>query len=173
MIELEKTYLAKNLPEGLENCQSKEIIDIYLPKSAVHPVLRIRKNGDKYEMTKKQPLDQQDRSCQKEQTINLTKAEFDELAKIDGKRVHKIRYYYEVSGNIAEIGVFQKDLKGLVVIDFEFKTESEKDSFKPPDFCLADVTQEDFIAGGMICGKTYKNLESKLKKLNYKKLFLS
>ena len=42
-IELERTFLLKNIPAGLEKCKSIEIIDIYIPKSARHPVLRIRK----------------------------------------------------------------------------------------------------------------------------------
>ena len=44
--ELEKTYLAKELP-NLEGAKSKEMLDIYFPKDAEHPKLRIRKNGDK------------------------------------------------------------------------------------------------------------------------------
>ncbi|MFP4111616.1 MAG: hypothetical protein ACLFUO_01315 [Candidatus Woesearchaeota archaeon] len=66
--------------------------------------------------------------------------------------------------------MFLDDLKGLVWVDFEFETEEEKDNFKMPDFCLADVSQEEFIAGGMICGNKYENIESNLKKWGYKKL---
>jgi len=53
MDEIEKTYLVKYLPEGLVTCKHKEIYDIYLPKDSSHPALRIRKNGDQYEITKK------------------------------------------------------------------------------------------------------------------------
>ena len=41
-----------------------------------------------------------------------------------------------------------------------------------PEFCLVDITTEDFIAGGMICGKCYYNVEENLKKFDYKKLCL-
>src|SRR3989338_5295798 len=150
MIELEKTYLAKYLPD-LKKCKSKEIIDIYLPKSAKHPVLRIRKNGDKFEMTKKQPIGE-DKTIQEEQTIILTKEEFQELSSLEGKRIHKIRFYFPYNGRTAEIDVFQGDLKGLVLVDFEFESEQEKQAFEKPDFCLVEVTQEEFIAGGMLCG---------------------
>ncbi len=68
--------------------------------------------------------------------------------------------------------MFQGDLKGLVVVDFEFDSIEEKDSFEMPDFCLVDVTQEDFIAGEMICGKFYEDIESELNRFDYKKLFL-
>jgi len=47
-----------------------------------------------------------------------------------------------------------------------------KDNFQMPDFCLVDVTPEVFIAGGVICGKTYADIEDSLKKFGYSKLFL-
>ena len=172
MIELEKTYLAKELPEGLENCEFKEIIDIYIPKSSEHPKLRIRKNGNKFEATKKKPVRDKNASCLEEQTIILTEDEFNTFKKLDGKKVRKLRYYYNYNGRTAEIGIFQDSLEGLVAIDFEFATVEEKDNFEMPDFCLADVTQEVFLAGGIICGKSYKDIENDLKKFNYKKLFL-
>ncbi len=172
MIELERTYLAKRLPPGLKNCKSMEIIDIYVPKSSVHPTLRIRKHGSKYFITKKEPVEGKDASHQMEQTIILTKAEFDEFTKLEGKKVHKIRYYYEYNGRTAEFDVFQGSLKGLVLVDFEFETIEERDSFKMPEFCLADVTKKVFVAGGMLCGKSYEDIETGLKRFNYKKIFL-
>ncbi len=170
MIELEKTYLAKNLPEDLEEHDSKEVVDIYIPKESDHPSLRIRKNGDKYEITKKEPIKEGDASIQKEQTVNLKEEEFKALEKLDGKKLRKIRYSYKTENYEAEIDVFQDDLKGLVVVDVEFEVEDEKDNFEMPEFCLAEVTQEKFIAGGMLCGKSYEDIEEDLKKFNYKKI---
>ena len=170
MIELEKTYLAKSLPDNLKECKSKEIIDVYIPKSSVHPTLRLRKNGDKFELTKKEPVDG-DVSRQEEQTIVLTEEEFNDLDKhLDGKRVSKIRYFYDYEGRTAEIDVFQEDLTGLVVVDFEFTDPKDKDDFEMPDFCLADITPEEFIAGGMICGKTYEDIKEDLERFGYQKL---
>src|ERR1035437_3599350 len=101
-IELERTYLARNLPEGLEKSPSKEIKDIYIPKEIEHSVLRIRQKGDKYEITKKQPVQGTDSSEQYEHTIQLTKEEFSTLEQVSGKKVHKIRYYYNHQGIQAE-----------------------------------------------------------------------
>ncbi len=171
MIELERTFLAKNLLLGLEKCHYKEIIDIYLPTNVPHPKLRIRKNGDKHEITKKIPADGGDLSRMHEETTTITKEEFDELnSSLTGKRTHKLRYYYPYKDLIAEVDVFQDALKGLVVIDFEFKSEEEKNSFQMPDFCLAEVTSEEFIAGGMLCGKKYEEIEEELNKWNYTKI---
>ena len=166
MIEFEKTYLAKSIPEGLERAKREEIIDIYIPKSKEHPVIRIRKKGNKYEITKKVPINE-DRSVQKEQTIILTEEEFKEFSKLEGKVVRKIRFYYNYNGRTAEIDVFKGGLQGLILVDFEFKSEEEKKGFAMPEFCLADVTQENFVAGGMLCGKTYADIEKELSRFGY------
>lgn len=171
MIELEKTYLAKTLPDNLTDYKFKEITDIYIPKTSRHPTLRLRKNGEQYELTKKTPIDK-DPSRQQEDTINLTEEEFNTLKNIDGKKLRKKRYYYLHNGRTAEIDIFQDELEGLVVIDFEFTLVEEKDSFNMPYFCLADITKEEFIAGGMVCGKRYEEIEDKLIKFGYKKLSL-
>ncbi|MBS3053827.1 MAG: hypothetical protein J4469_04985 [Candidatus Aenigmarchaeota archaeon] len=167
MKEVERTFLARHLPD-LGNCKSKEIIDIYIPKSDVHPKMRIRKNGDKFIITKKVPLKDNDTSVFEEQNIFLTEEEFAALAALDGKRVRKIRYEYFHKGKKAEIDVFQGSLSGLVLVDFEFDSEEEKNAFEMPDFCLAEVTQEEFIAGGMLCGKSFEDIKDKLEKFGYR-----
>lgn len=171
MIELEKTYLAKFIPVKLEKCKHKEIIDIYMPQDHGHSSLRIRKKGDEYELTKKNQIDANDSSKLKEQTVQLTKQEFDFLSQLKGRMVHKIRYYFNYKARVCEIDVFQGALKGLIVIEIEFENEEEKESFEMPDFCLADITQENFIAGGLICGKTYEDVEEYLNRYGYRKIF--
>lgn len=168
-IELERTFLLKKLPVDLGILRSMEVFDIYFPEKAVHPILRLRKKGDKYEITKKHPMEDADSSRQSEETIPLTEEEFRDFARLQGKRVRKIRHYFQVGPNMAEIDVFQDDLEGLILIDFEFKTVEAKNDFVMPDFCLADVTQELFTAGGILAGKKYEDIEEKLAKYNYKK----
>jgi CYTH domain-containing protein len=168
MIEREKTFLAKYLPDGLGTCRQLELLDVYLPISSKHPKLRIRKRGDKLEITKKTLLNPDDASTQVEQTIALSVDEFDELSKINGKRIRKIRYYYDYNGRCVEFDVFQDDLKGLVLVDVEFETSEEQHKFTIPNFCLTEVTQEDFLAGGMLCGKKYTDIINDLNRLNYR-----
>jgi len=172
MIEREKTYLVKFLPESLEKCEKKEFLDIYFPKDDPHPMIRIRKKGDQFEMTKKEVIDPNDYSVLKEHNIPLNEEQFNSLKDIESKKVHKIRYYYPFNGRTAEIDVFQGELKGLVLVDFEFDSKGEFDVFEMPDFCLTDVSQEEFIAGGMLCGKSYTDIEERLLKYKYKKLFI-
>ena len=169
-LELEKTYLARYLPEGLWGCEHLELTDLYIPEKAEHPKLRIRQKGDRFEITKKTPLVEGDSSQQTEQTIPLLETEFRALEKIPGKKVRKVRYLYDFAGYKAEIDVFKDELAGLVLVDFEFSTVEKMKEFKMPEFCLVDVTQEEFLAGGMLCGKKYADIENKLKEFGYKKI---
>ncbi len=173
-IEQEKTYLLKSIPKNLKDYQNKEYFDIYIPQKADHPRLRIRKRGNKYEITKKQPVNEKDASRQYEFTISLTQEEFEELeTNLKGKRARKIRYFYEYEGILAEIDVFQDQLEGLIIADFEFNNEVKMAEFTPPAFCLAEITQESLLAGGMLVGKHYIDIEQILDKYEYKPLFLT
>jgi len=170
MEEFEITYLPRKLPDGVFSAPKKDMVDIYVPASAEHPHLRIRKCGDEYEITNKQPIADGDASHQMEQTIVLTKEEFTALEKADGKRVAKTRYYYTEEGVHYEIDVFKEDLNGLVLVDVEFQSREEKDVFKAPDWILADITQEQFIAGGMLAGKEYADIAEQLESFGYQKV---
>lgn len=171
-VELEYTYLAKEIPKDLASSPSKLIVDVYYPADIAHPYLRIRQKGDTYELTKKEPANGSDSSYQLEHTVVLDRGEFEALTKAPGRRVAKRRYFYEYKGRTAEIDVFEGDLKGLVEVDFEFATREEQLAFTMPDFCLADVTQEAFTAGGMLAGKSYKDIEKNLAEFQYKPLYI-
>lgn len=171
-VELELTYLVKKLPTELIKSPSKVIVDFYYPASgaAEHPSLRIRQNGDRYEITKKLSVDGEDFSHQQEHTIKLSQQEYDELTKNQGRRVAKRRYFYSYNGRTAEIDVFLDDLQGLALVDFEFADRKEQLAFIMPDFCLADVTQETAIAGGMLAGKAFADLQQTLEQYGYSKI---
>ncbi len=168
-IEYELTYLAAELPAGLENASSKQMMDVYFPENpSVHPRLRLRKSGETYSLTKKTPLQEGDASTHKEQTIQLDQAEFGALVAGSGRRIAKTRYLLEIDGQPAEVDVFQGDLEGLVLIDFEFNNASKMAEFKVPSCCLVDVTQEDFIAGGLLAGKSLSDIQDDLDRIGYK-----
>lgn len=169
-LELELTFLAKELPESIKTIKPIRIVDIYIPDTPEHSHLRLRQKGEKYEITKKMPVVEGNASEQIEQTILLTKEEFMALSSCSKKRVAKDRYNIMIEGKMAEIDVFVDELKGLVLMDFEFNTVEEKSAFKMPGVALADVTQEDFIAGGLLAGKTYNDIALELKRFNYEQI---
>lgn len=169
-IEYEKTYLPKRLPEGLDMSSSVLIRDIYIPEEARHSVLRLRAKDTAYVITKKTILHGSDSSTMNEETIPLSADEYTSLARCSTKGFVKRRYFVEINGYSAEVDVFEEKLAGLVLIDFEFNSEAEKEAFVVPDVCFADVTQEEGLAGGILAGKSYEDIEPMLKKYEYIKL---
>ena len=167
MDEFELTYLPKRIPEGIKGAPSKKMLDIYLPAKAEHPSLRIRKQGDLLEIMKKELVDENDASHKKETAIILTEAEYADLEKLPGKRIEKTRYYFSESGITYEIDIFEGPLAGLVLVDIEFPSAVNKSQFTAPEWLLADVTQEEFVAGGMLCGKSYEDIQNDLLRFGY------
>ncbi len=172
MIELERTFLVKALPPGWRRLPHEQIIDRYFPYNCAHPGIRLRQKGAQATLTKKRPLCSNDSSRQEEQTIILSPAEFRAFQKIPAKIVSKTRYYQHWHRAKIEFDVFRGPLKGLVLADIEFTSTRQLRSFQPPDFLLADVTQEEMIAGGKLAGKRYSNLRTFLKRYKYHPLGL-
>lgn len=167
-IELEHTYLAARLPEEITGATPKRLVDVYIPEiSGTHPHLRVRQKGDNYEITKKSPVTEGDSSVMLEQTIPLDSTEFKYLSGASDIRIVKDRYNVTIGGYPAEVDVFLEGLSGLVLIDFEFANLEDKQAFVAPEVCLADVTQEGFIAGGLLAGKVYADIETELARYNY------
>ena len=163
-IEREYTFLVNELPRDLGDFPSIIIEDNFIPKESGHPILRIRRKGERYEITKKHPVDvaedgrSGDSSRQVEHTTPLSKAEYEVLNKCDGKRFKKRRVFYEAGGIKSDIDVYLDKLAGLVTADFEFENDEEMAKFEWPSFVGADVSQEKLIAGGMLAGKSYADI---------------
>lgn len=171
-LEIELTYLAKRIPPGLLIAKSQQLVDIYIPEETNFPSLRLRKANERYEVTKKVIVNEGDFSTHNEYTIPLQREEYETLSRVSNKRVIKKRFKLKVGDHEAEIDIFEGQLKGLVLIDFEFKTSKDKSAFKPPQFCLADVTQEPFVLGNYLAGKSFADIEQVLEKFKYRPLFL-
>jgi CYTH domain-containing protein len=171
VLEIELTFLARRLPTEVKGQTGAVLTDVYVPKDiAVHPHIRLRQKDDAYEITKKVPVTDGDASVQQEMTIPLTKEEFLSLSASSTRRVSKLRYNISIDGYAAEVDVFQDELAGLILMDFEFDGEASKAGFVMPEVCLADVTQEEFIAGGMLAGKKYDDIAPQLEAWGYQKI---
>ncbi|GHG58985.1 hypothetical protein GCM10012320_32820 [Sinomonas cellulolyticus] len=167
-LELEYTFLAARIPEEARAAPPVRIVDVYIPeKGPAHPRLRARQAGQRFELTKKTRLAQDDASALREETIELDEGEFAALTASNARRVVKDRHTVTLEGFPAEVDVFAERLAGLVLIDFEFPHEAARASFRPPAVCLADVTQEDFLAGGVLAGKSFADIAPGLERLGY------
>ncbi len=170
-IELELTFLASRIPSEVQGVTPHHLLDIYIPEDlTAHSRLRIRQDNNHYEITKKLPIIANDASVQVEHTIHLDNNEFLALSRVSNKIIEKDRYKVVIDGHVAEVDVFMGALRGLVLIDFEFENSASKLAFSPPGVCLAEVTHEDFIAGGNLAGRTYTEIKDELAKFSYRPL---
>lgn len=138
-IEIERKFLIKDLPEGLEQYEHKAIEQGYLSKE---PVVRVRKSGDSYYMTYKGKglLERE------EYNLPLTKESYEHLvAKADGNIIKKTRYKIPYKTESGEALVIELDIfdfpKDLVMAEVEFKTRQQAENFKAPEWFANEVTQ--------------------------------
>ena len=169
-IEIEKTYLAKFIPNDINEFKFSSITDSYFKIMDDLNRIRIREKDEKIELTKKSLTPELNHGINKEETIILTKKELKNFYKVETEKIIKKRYYYYNENILYEIDIFEGDLDGLVMIDVEFKSREEFENFKMPKFCLCDVTNDEEIAGNKLIGKTYRKLEEFLSSKKYKKL---
>jgi CYTH domain-containing protein len=159
VIEIEKTFLVKKLPNNLDSFPSETILQGYI--SSPPSPLRIRRQAKKFELTKKLLLKPGDFSSYEEINIPLTETEFNLFWPLVKRSLEKIRYYLPLKNNLtAEVNLYQKKLSGLVMVEVEFSSRKEMNNFIPPSWFGRDVTQEAFSANLFLAGKTYKQIKT-------------
>lgn len=134
-MEIERKYLILHLPDHLDSYPCRIIEQGYLNTS---PVIRIRRDNDRYELTyKSEGLMERE-----EYNLRLTKEAYEHLlSKIDGRLIRKKRYMIPLpDGLTAELDVFEGDLSPLILAEVEFSSTEEAVSFLPPDWFGEDVT---------------------------------
>lgn len=172
-VEIELTFLAASLPRQLCSATSVRVEDLYVPSDpTVYPRVRLRRAGPRFEITKKLEVTPGDASSHVESTIHLSAAEHEALVGSNTRTVSKDRYFVDLDGRPAAIDIFHGRLSGLVLVDFEFASSAELESFRAPAECLADVTQEQFIAGGYLAGRAYGDIAVDLARFGYTPLIL-
>lgn len=137
-IEIERKYLLKYLPENYDKYPSHLIEQTYISLS--NPEHRIRKKDDIYYETFKGEGDISRSEDEKEIDIN----KYNELLnKKISRTIYKKRYMIPLNNNlIAELNIYEKDLKGLFLIEVEFSNIEEANRFIEPDWFLSEVTND-------------------------------
>lgn len=133
-MEIERKFLVRELPAHLEEYPKRHIEQGYL---CVAPVVRIRKDNEKYELTYKSG----GMMVRQEYNLPLDKESYEHLkTKVDGRLIAKTRYMIPHEPYTIELDVFENDLAPLVLAEVEFQTEEEANTFAPPEWFGEDVT---------------------------------
>ena len=150
-MEIERKFLIKSLPRDiLSDCEFAEIEQSYLDfgedGEPERRIRRLTKNGSsEYFYTEKGNGD----LCREEEEYEISEYSYQKL-KDDtiSSVVEKTRYYLSIaSGLTAEIDVYGGSLEGLQVVEIEFSSLEESESFTPPEWFGEEIT----------CDKKYKN----------------
>lgn len=134
-MEIERKFLVKTLPKDLENYEKQHIAQGYL---SVNPVVRIRRSNEDYYLTYKG----KGLMAREEYDLPLTAESFEHmLPKIDGILIDKIRYLIPLDEkHTAELDIFQGHLAPLRLVEVEFETMEDAESFVAPEWFGDDVT---------------------------------
>ena len=134
-MEIERKFLVKELPKNLEEYKQQRISQGYI---CTNPVVRIRRSNDDYYITYKG----KGHMVREEYNLPLTQEAFEHmLPKIDGILIDKIRYLIPLDEKLtAELDVFLGKLEPLRLVEVEFDTVEEAESFVAPEWFGDDVT---------------------------------
>lgn len=133
-MEIERKFLLKQLPENLSTYPYRQLEQGYL---STNPVVRIRKDDDRYELTYKG----KGAMVREEYNLPLTQSSYEHLKeKIDGRLIAKKRYLIPFGDYTIELDIFEGDLAPLTLAEVEFSSEEEANAFTPPDWFAEDVT---------------------------------
>lgn len=134
-MEIERKYLIHTLPDHLEQYPKRELEQGYL---CTAPVVRIRKDNERYELTYKS----KGLMVREEHNLPLTEEAYTHLkTKIDGRLISKTRYLIPLGEALTvELDVFHDDLAPLLLAEVEFPDEESANRFTPPDWFGEDVT---------------------------------
>ncbi len=140
-MEIERKYLVRELPAGLDSYPHVEIEQGYLCTS---PTLRIRRMGDAYILTvKEKQRNVSSAIVNREEEFALTADKYALLkSKCDGIMVCKTRYRIPVGEYTAELDVFHGAHNGLLLVEVEFPSTEAADAFNPPDWFGSDVSAD-------------------------------
>jgi len=144
MIEIERKYLVKFLPEELT--EETIIQQGYLAHDEhEHLEIRVRRYGMEHFLTVKEGAG----LSRRETEIEITGQQFDQLWPYsEGRRLEKKRSCVWVGGHKVEVDQYMGNLEPLVVAEVEFSSVEESECFEKPDFLGREVTGVD----------AYKNL---------------
>ncbi len=139
-MEIERKFLIRELPAELESFPHERIEQGYL---CTDPVVRVRKEGDRYTLTYKG----KGLLAREEENLPLTREAYEHLIKkADGRIIAKTRYRIPYLSHTIELDrFFDIRIEGeepLIMAEVEFQSLEEADHFKAPSWFGREVTED-------------------------------
>lgn len=136
-MEIERKFLPKYIPEGIDAYEHHHIEQGYL---ATNPVVRVRKSDEQYYLTYKGS----GMMAREEYNLPLTDESYNHLIKkADGNIISKTRYLIPLNNGLtAELDIFEGVFLGMLLVEVEFPSVEEAEAFMPPDWFGEDVTYD-------------------------------
>ena len=136
-MEIERKFLIKQIPEGCTSFPCRQIEQAYLNTD---PVVRVRRDNDDYYLTYK------GKGLLSREEYNLPlnqKSYFHLLTKADGNIITKTRYLIPLFNSLtAELDIFHDIFDGRLLVEVEFNSIEDANSFIPPEWFGEDVTYD-------------------------------
>lgn len=169
LIERERRYLLRDLPEGMTRADPHlQITDNYMTGSRLRlrKVREPRSNKWTVKLTQKFATDPGDLSRTVITNIYLNALEAEVLGSVfNSNEIRKNRYSFEFEGRKFSADMFLGDLFGLVLAEVSFDTDEELEQFSKPPFALAEVTNQEFFSGGRLCELTFSDVRTEIARL--------
>jgi adenylate cyclase len=139
--EIERRWLTPVIPKeigGISKLKFTDIIQTYISKK---PVIRLRSHDKKEFVLCIKTQGDKNSLARPEQETKITKKEYTSLLKISKTEpIIKRRYFFKYKKHKVELDVFDGYLRGLIIIELEFKSESDALSFEPPEWFGKEIT---------------------------------
>lgn len=137
-VEIERKFLVRRAPSGLDKLSNRAIEQGYLAASGTEE-LRIRRRGDHHTLTLKSGSGR----VRTEEEIELSGSLFEQLWPLtEARRIHKTRYEIPHGDWTIELDEYGGDLSGLLVAEVEFVSSEDANNFRPPSWFDREVTED-------------------------------
>lgn len=139
-MEIERKFLVRELPPGLDRSQSTRIEQGYLAIADDGTEVRIRRRDGTAMLTVKGGRGR----TRSEEELEIDAERFARLWPLtEGRRLEKTRHLIPAGAGLTiELDVYWGGLKGLIIAEVEFGSEDAADGFEPPEWFGPEVTDD-------------------------------
>lgn len=162
-----RTFLIGRLPEPLERKGPHlQIFDNYIHETRLRlRSIRIPETKEWTRLLQKRYSARALGSEWRIEEIELSEAEYEHFKPFEGNEIRKNRYSAEFDGRQFEFDVYLGPLWGLALAKVNFKGTEVLESYAPPPFLIAEVTDVPFFDGTNLVNRSFEDVQVEIEKL--------